>query len=93
VQHRQTVAEARAQAAENLMGQCDLGNQHQGLPPDAEGVGHRAQVDLGLAASCHAVEQEGLGAALGHRRADLAAGDALLLGQGKRGHLLASQLD
>ena len=61
VQHRQSVAEARAQAAEDLVGQGDLGNQHQGLPPDAKGVGHRAQVDLGLAASGHAVEQEGLG--------------------------------
>ncbi len=34
VQHGQLVAEARAQPRHDLVGERDLGNQHQGLPPE-----------------------------------------------------------
>ena len=49
--------EARREAGLELRRQVDLGHQHQRLPAGLEGAGRGVQVDLGLAASGHAVQQ------------------------------------
>jgi hypothetical protein len=61
VEHGQLVAEAAAQPRHDLVGQADLGDQHERLPAGAQRGPHSAQVDLGLAAARYAVEQERLG--------------------------------
>ena len=55
VQNRKPIPEARAQTPEDLVGQGDLRNQHQGLPARLQTLGDRPKVDLGLAAPGHAV--------------------------------------
>jgi hypothetical protein len=62
VEHGQLVAEAAAQPRHDLVGQADLGHQDERLPAGAQRGPDPAQVDLGLAAARHAVEQERLGA-------------------------------
>ena len=62
VEHGEFVTEAPPQTREDLMGEGDFRNQHECLPPGAKRFADSAQVDLGLAASRDAVEQEGLGA-------------------------------
>ncbi len=58
VQDRDVVAEARAEAADELRREPDLGDEHQHLAPLADRVLRRAEVDLGLAGAGDAVEQE-----------------------------------
>jgi hypothetical protein len=53
------MAEAGGEALEEGLGQSDLGQQHQRLPPKAQGFGHRLEIDFGLARSGDSVEQEG----------------------------------
>jgi hypothetical protein len=51
--------EALGEARFQLRRQVDLGHQHQRLPPERERALGRAQVDLGLAAAGHAMQQHG----------------------------------
>ncbi len=52
-------AQALAEACQRLRGQADLGHQHQCLASPAQAVGDGVQIDLGLSAAGHAIEQEG----------------------------------
>ena len=58
VQHRDVLAEARAEARRQLRRQRDLGHQHQRAAPGRPRRGDHAQVDLGLARAGDAVQQE-----------------------------------
>ena len=51
-------AEPLAEAAHRLRRQRDLGQQHQRLLAAREARRDRGEIDLGLAAAGHAVEQE-----------------------------------
>ncbi len=53
-------AEANGKAAQHRFGQRNLGQQDQHLPPAAQRLRHRLEIDLGLTRSGDAVEQEGL---------------------------------
>ena len=53
------VAEAGGEALEEGLGERDLGEQHQRLPPAAQRLGDRLEIDFGLARSGDPVEQEG----------------------------------
>jgi hypothetical protein len=88
VQHRDLVSEAGAQARDDLVGERDLGDEHERLAPLAQRARDGAEVDLGLAASGDAVEQEALGAALGHRLLDGAEGLGLLRRELHHGRLV-----
>ena len=86
--------EAPAERRHDLGAQRHLGHQHQRLPARlARGVGG-AQVDLGLAARRHAVQQQRGEAAARHRRGHrahrlgLPAGEPHALGQRQRHHRL-----
>ena len=59
VQQRHPVSEARAEAADRLRGQGDLGHQYDRRAAALERGRAGLEVDLGLAASGLAVEQEG----------------------------------
>ena len=59
VHDRDGVAEALDEAPRGLRSQRDLGHEHDRRLAALERRGHRAQVDLGLAAAGHAVEQQG----------------------------------
>ncbi len=85
VQDGQVVAEAAPQAREDLVGERDLRDQHQRLAARGEGLAHRAQVDLGLAAARHPVQQERLEARLGERVQHRRQGALLLGGELHRG--------
>ena len=64
--------------------QGDFRQQHQGLLAGADGRGDRLEIDLGLARSGDAVEQEG-GEFMGtHRVRHVGRGRHLLIGQGRR---------
>ena len=53
------VAEASAQTARENWCQRDFRYKHHCRAAEAEGLAHRAHVDLGLAAACDAVQQKG----------------------------------
>ena len=57
VQHRQRRVEARAKACDQLRRERDLGHEHQRLLAARDDGGDRAQIDLGLAAAGHAIQQ------------------------------------
>ena len=52
-----TRAETRGKAVEELRGERDLRHQDQALPAGADGVGHRLEINFGLARAGDAVEQ------------------------------------
>ena len=83
MQHRD-VAEARAEPADRLGGQGDLGHQHDGAAPEGEGGLDRLQVHLRLAAARHALEEEGLVAARLERLGEGPDGGLLRLGEALR---------
>jgi hypothetical protein len=58
VQHRDLGPEARREAGGELRRQRDLRHQHDRALPGRERVGDHVQVDLGLAAAGHAMDQE-----------------------------------
>ena len=58
VEQRNPVAEARAEAAERLRCQRDLGHEHDRAPAGSEGGLAGADVDLGLAAAGRAGEED-----------------------------------
>ena len=58
MQHRHGVAEALAEARDDLRRQRDLGHEHEHAPVLRERVLGRAQVDLGLAGAGDAVQQQ-----------------------------------
>ena len=93
VQHGQQVAEAAVKMGFELRGQGDLRHEHERGLPLVEAVAHRLQVDLGLAAAGHAMEQEGGKGLRGDGRQQetehllLLAGQAL--GRGAPGRRLA----
>ena len=64
-------AEAATEACQGLRGQADFRHQHQRLPALRQAMDDRLQVDLGLAAAGHAIQQERLeavgGSDRGHR--------------------------
>ncbi len=53
------VAEAGGEALEKGLGERDLGQQDERLPPPPKRLGDRFEIDLGLAGPGHPVEQEG----------------------------------
>ncbi len=57
VDHRQPVAQARAHAVFQLRGQIDFRHQQQHLPPRRQHLLRQTQIELGLAAAGHAVQQ------------------------------------
>jgi hypothetical protein len=59
VQHRYPIAKTCSDTVDELMGQRDLGDQHQCGTPGGEAGGDAAQVDLRLAAAGDAPKQEG----------------------------------
>ncbi len=69
VEDGDVVAEARAEASDELRRQRDLRDEHDGPEPALARGGDRAEVDLGLAAAGHAVKEE-------RRRAPIAKGVA-----------------
>ncbi len=79
MQDRDLIAEAGAHAGHDLVGEGDLGNQHQRLASGGAGLGEGAQVDLGLAAAGDPVQQEGLGHLTLDGVADRAQGEGLIL--------------
>ena len=93
VQHGQQVAEATVEMGFELRGQGDLRHEHKRGLPLVEAVAHSLQVDLGLAAAGHAMEQEGGKGLRGDGRQQetehllLLAGQAL--GRGAPGRRLA----
>ena len=58
VHDRHGVAEALDEAARGLRRERDLGHEHDRRAAALQRRGHRAQVDLGLAAAGHAVQQQ-----------------------------------
>ena len=76
-QHRRH-AEAVLEAAQEVLGQRDLGEQDQHLPAALQRGGDPLEIAFGLARSGHAVEQEGPEAA-GLDRRDEAVGRRLLV--------------
>ena len=56
VQHGEVVAKARPKPCQDLVGEGDLGYEHQRLPALRKGSGHGAQVNLGLSATGDAVQ-------------------------------------
>ncbi|MNI53835.1 hypothetical protein D3C73_1086910 [compost metagenome] len=90
-------AETAAEACQGLRGQADFGHQHQRLPALRQAMDDRLQVDLGLAAAGHPVQQEGLeaigggdrGHGLGLLRIEGGAGQGLgVLGRHAQGDAL-----
>jgi hypothetical protein len=63
--HGDPVAEAGTEASHDLMGERDLGHEHERLTTLEQGAGHRAQVDLRLAAAGDAMQEESFRASLG----------------------------
>ncbi len=70
MQDRDAVAEAGAEAADGLRRQADLGDEHDRAQPALERRVARLQVDLGLAASGRAVQEEVGAETLVHRSHD-----------------------
>jgi hypothetical protein len=58
VEHRDLVAETRAEARRELRRERDLGDQHQRPAPGREHARDRLEIDLGLAGAGDAVEQK-----------------------------------
>jgi hypothetical protein len=75
------VAEVRAQAAREDGRQRDLGHEHHRRTPAAQRLAHGADVDFGLAAPRHAVEEEGREGVFVLRLVDGAERVPLLFGQ------------
>ena len=75
---RRAGAEARGEAIEELRGERDLRHQDQALPAAADGVGHRLEINLGLARAGDAVEQRDGIAAFGDCRFQRRRGGALI---------------
>ena len=71
-------AEAFFEPVEEIFGQGDFGQQHQHLPPHAQGLRHRFEIGFRLARSRNAIEQERCEVALAHRSGEH-VGDRLLL--------------
>ena len=59
VQHGHRHRQAAPEAVHGLRREGDLGDEHQGLPPGLDHALDDPQVDLGLAATGHPLEQEG----------------------------------
>ncbi len=85
VPHGRGGAEAVLEALQPLRGQCDLGQQHQRLAALRHALGHRLQVDLGLARAGDAVEQGDGEARAGDRLAQPGGGGGLVGRQGGAG--------
>ncbi len=68
VQHRDGVAEPRAEARHDLRRQGDLRHHHDHAPPAGERLLGRPQVHLGLAGAGDAVQQRAPGGPLAQRR-------------------------
>ena len=68
VQHGERRVEARPEARDQLRGERDLGHQHERLFAALQNGGDRVQIDLGLAAAGHAVQQ--MRSECAERRAD-----------------------
>ena len=92
VQDGEAVAEARAEAPDELVRERDLGNEHERLAALREGAVDRAQVHLGLSAARDAVEQEGLRLARVDARADRFARRRLLRGERGRERVAVGKL-
>ena len=75
---RRAGAEARGEAVEELRGERDLRHQDQALPAGADRVGHRLEINFGLARAGDAVEQRHGVTALGYGRFERRGGGALL---------------
>ena len=58
VQHTDATREALGEATHGLRRERNLGHQHDPTPPEADRVRERVEVDLGLAAARHAVQQQ-----------------------------------
>ena len=74
---RRARAEARGEAVEKLRGERDFRHEDQALPAAADRVGHRLEINFGLARAGDAVEQRDRIAALGERGFQLRGGGAL----------------
>ena len=72
---RRPHAEALGEAVEELRGERDLRHQDQRLPAAPDRLGHRLEIDLGLARAGDAVDQR-------HRKAALVDGRAQRIGRG-----------
>ena len=92
VQDGELVAEARAQAADDLVRERDLGDEHERLPAARERALDRAQVDLRLAAAGDAVQEEAARLARVDRGGELGAGRGLLRGERRRRRVAFGQL-
>ena len=84
VEHRDVVAEAGAEARDELRRERDLRHEHDDARSLARG-GDGAQVDLGLAGAGHAVEEERGRARLAKRARDCVDGGRLRVGERGRG--------
>ena len=84
---RRPHAEPRGEAVEELRGQRDLRHQDQALPPGADRVGHRLEIDFGLARAGDAVEQRHRIAALGDGCFQLRGGGGLIGGEIRDGEI------
>ena len=74
---RRTYSEALRETVEELRGERDLGYQDQALPALAQRLGHRFEIDLGLARAGDAFEQEDAGVMRRHGLAQAARGGML----------------
>ena len=81
VPHGHALAQARAQTAQELRGERDLGHQHQTRLPARPCRLDGAQVHLGLARSGHAVQQQGVHAVGVDGRGDACHRSRLPLGE------------
>jgi hypothetical protein len=88
VKHGDLVSEPRAKTSDELRGQRDLWNQQQRASAGSAHFIDRAQVDLGLARSSHAMQKKRFARAFVDRLPD--GLDRVLLGCGRRGRLIAS---
>ncbi len=86
VEHADAVAEAAAERMDDLVRQRDLGHEDEHAPAAGDRGPRRREVDLGLAAAGHAVEQEGGVGARVERARDRLAGRLLGRGQAMRAH-------
>ena len=87
VEHRDAPREPGREAFDGLVGEGDLRHQRDGPPAEAAALVHGIEVDLGLAAAGHALEEEGPGrrGLVGEGGANLLR-DLLLAGREHRRH-------
>ena len=91
VEHRNLSAEVGGKDPQQLGGEDDLGHQHQGGASPGQGLLNQADVDLGLAAARHTVEQGGGGLPLSGQGVQPLKGRLLLFIEHRglrRGHVL-----